>query len=255
MRFFSVITICKDNIGELKSTGKSIGEQSNNDLEWIVVDGNSKDGTKEWLNSQTTVKWISEPDKGIYDAMNKGIGMAEGRYLIFMNSGDSFAAETVLDNSLKILTENNFPVFSWGDSIDVAENGIEYYRKAKNHNKNWKGMITQHQAMFFNRLKIQNLKYSPEYFLSADYALISRILKTSAVLDILKLNYPVCRFNMGGTNEIKRFKAIKEDFRIRKDIIKLPLVLNIVLYLLHYLHSYIKKARPGTRFIRHRNIV
>lgn len=254
MKFFSVITICKDNIGELKSTGESVSEQSNKDLEWIVIDGNSKDGTKEWLNSQTTIKWISEPDKGIYDAMNKGIALAEGRFLIFMNSGDRFASETVLENSKKLLTENNFPDFSYGDSIDVAENGNEYYRKAKAYNKNWKGMVTQHQAMFFNRNKIQNLKYTLDYSLSGDYALISKILKTSADKDILKLEFPVCKFNMGGINESKRFKAIKEDFRIRKNIIKMPLYLNLLLYFLHYIHSKIKKAKPDTRFIRHKNI-
>jgi putative colanic acid biosynthesis glycosyltransferase len=253
MKFFSVITICKDNLGELKNTGQSIFSQSFKDFEWIVIDGNSSDGTRDWLASLINVNWISEPDKGIYDAMNKGIRKAEGKYLIFMNSGDRFSSNAVLDDSYKFLATNNLPVFAYGDSIDVAEDGGEHYRVAKNYNKNWLGMITQHQAMFFNKLKIQPFKYLHEYPLSGDYALISKVLKEADPKEILQLRFPICKFNMGGVNETKRFRAIKEDFFIRKNIIKLPLILNLLLLGLHYLHSFVKKAAPSARFVRHKN--
>ena len=86
MKLFSIITICWNNLTELKKTFQSVDLQSCKDFEWIVIDGNSKDGTKEWLEKNTLANWISEPDGGIYDAMNKGIDKASGEYLIFMNS-------------------------------------------------------------------------------------------------------------------------------------------------------------------------
>jgi putative colanic acid biosynthesis glycosyltransferase len=254
MKFFSIVTICRNDLPGLKRTLASLDLQTLEDYEWIVVDGNSNDGTKEWLASMTHFKWISEPDKGIYDAMNKGIRMAEGTYLIFMNSNDLFASSSVLENSRKLLLENRLPVFAFGDSIDVDETGKEYYRKAKEYQKNRIGMITQHQAMFFNRVKISPFEYDPKYPLSGDYALISNIIKVTRASDILKLSIPICKFTMGGLNESKRFEAIKEDYRIRKEIMRLPAYWNLTLYLLHYLHGKLKQIKPETRFIRHENL-
>ena len=90
MKLFSIITVCRNNLGELKQTYDSIKGLNGSDHEWIVIDGNSEDGTKEWLKQIPSAKWISEPDSGIYNAMNKGIRHASGNYLIFMNSGDCF---------------------------------------------------------------------------------------------------------------------------------------------------------------------
>ena len=106
MNFFSIITICFNNLEELKYTYKTIKDQGFSDFEWIVVDGNSQDGTKEWLEKVNANKWVSEKDKGIYDAMNKGIEMATGEYLVFMNSGDGFYSDSVLQQvSEKINTD------------------------------------------------------------------------------------------------------------------------------------------------------
>ncbi len=90
MKFFSIITVCKNNLEELKTTFTSISSQSCKDYQWIVVDANSNDGTKEWLSKLDSVTFISESDKGIYDGMNKGISLSDGKYMIFMNSGDCF---------------------------------------------------------------------------------------------------------------------------------------------------------------------
>ena len=216
MKFFSIITVCKNNFDDLKKTYDSIISQTIDNYEWIVIDGDSKDYTREWLENNHLPEWISEPDNGIYDAMNKGIAMAKGRYLIFMNSGDCFDRNSVLANSQVIIKQQNFPAFVYGDSVDISEDGFSYYRKAKNQKKNWKGMITQHQAMFFNREKMGNLKYLEEYELSGDYAFISSFLNNKNNDDILCLNFPICKFSMGGLNETKRFKALKEDYKIRK---------------------------------------
>ena len=255
MNFFSIISICFNNLDELKYTYDSIKSQSCVDYEWIVIDGNSQDGTKDWLAKTNPTKWVSEKDNGIYDAMNKGIDMANGKYLIFMNSGDGFASNTVLEETKKEVQVNGFPGFVYGDSIDISENDQEFYRKAKNHKKNWMGMITQHQAMFFSKESINDKKYSLKYPLSGDYAFISEILGGLKEKDILQLEFPICKFSMGGANEEYRFKAIKEDYSIRDKIINLTAITNLSLYSLHYIHALIKKINPASRFIRHKNTV
>lgn len=114
----SIITINLNNYDGLKRTMQSVVGQSFRDFEWIVVDGGSTDGSKELLEeySESITKWISEPDKGIYNAMNKGIRMAEGEYLLFLNSGDSLLNETVLEDVIPYLNEADCLVGNISDS-------------------------------------------------------------------------------------------------------------------------------------------
>jgi len=241
MSFFSIITICFNNLDELKYTHASIMSQSCTKFEWIVVDGNSQDGTKEWLRKTNPNKWISEKDKGIYDAMNKGIEMASGDYLIFMNSGDGFASASVLETTKEKLKKAGLPAFAYGDSMDISEQGEKFLRKAKGLDKLKLGMITQHQAMFFNKEKLNGLQYLLEYPLSADYAFICTVVKNNEPSELFYLGIPICNFNMGGANEQFRYKAMKEDFRIRKEILQLGSIISSGLYALHYIHTKIKR--------------
>jgi len=126
MKFFSIITICKDNLSELKKTHISISQQTSEDYEWIVIDGDSSDGTREWLKNIKTANWISEPDNGIYDAMNKGISFAKGKYLIFMNSGDCFDNNSVLSQCQKILEQHGSPAFVYGYYLNLILYFLHY---------------------------------------------------------------------------------------------------------------------------------
>lgn len=95
----SIITINYNNHEGLKKTLDSVVAQSFKDFEWIVIDGGSTDGSRELLEeyAERFAYWVSEPDKGIYNAMNKGIGHAQGEYLQFLNSGDWLCDETALE--------------------------------------------------------------------------------------------------------------------------------------------------------------
>ena len=99
MKRLSIITINYNNAVGLQRTIDSIVNQTFTDYEWIVVDGGSTDGSKEILAKYKDhfAWWCSEPDKGVYNAMNKGIAHASGEYVNFMNSGDIFATPTILD--------------------------------------------------------------------------------------------------------------------------------------------------------------
>lgn len=101
----SIITINKDNSSGLEKTVNSVISQSFRDFEYIIVDGNSCDNSvdiiKEHENDVTKMVWVSEADSGIFDAMNKGIKMASGKYLLFLNSGDTLDSDSVIGNVLK----------------------------------------------------------------------------------------------------------------------------------------------------------
>ena len=89
----SVVTVCYNSFDMLKETMQNVDKQTYDNFEYIVVDGNSSDGTVDYLKNYNgkLTKYISEPDKGIYDAMNKGVKISSGDYVIFSNAGDIFA--------------------------------------------------------------------------------------------------------------------------------------------------------------------
>lgn len=238
------------------ATSESIRSQSFTDYQWFVVDGNSTDGTKDWLQKNLLAdQWISEPDKGIFDAMNKGIRYAGGKFLIFLNSWDEFSDNHVLTQIHDELQKTTLePSFIYGDSIDVDESGSEHYRNAKDPGFIKKGMITQHQAMLFNKAHFPELNYDPVYKLTGDYALACDVISKSGQGKILKLGFPICKFKMGGTNELFRFKSLKEDYRIRRNILRLSFPEAALLWMLHFIHTIIKKALPSSRFMKHKTL-
>ena len=97
----SIVTVVFNGEAELESTIRSvIGQTYFPQIEYIIIDGGSTDGTTSIIKryEQYITRWVSEPDKGIYDAMNKAVGMARGEWINFMNCGDMFARDTVLEN-------------------------------------------------------------------------------------------------------------------------------------------------------------
>jgi len=226
----------------LKETYKSLLSQTYHDYEWIVIDGDSSDGTKNWLRNvlKNTCKWISEPDSGIYEGMNKGLHIASGEYLIFMNSGDEFAKPDILEKVAIIINElNEKSSLIYGDSIDF-KNNKEYYRKAKPRTTLWKCMFTQHQSMFFRNSLIGNLKYNNNFKYSGDYAFVIEYIQRAKNNEVVKVDFPICKYILGGVNEQNRPKGIKEDYVIRKEILRQKLVTRIILFFLHSLHFYLK---------------
>lgn len=109
----SIITINYNNLEGLKRTFKSVINQTWKEFEFIVIDGNSTDGSKELIleNKNEIDYWVSEPDKGIYNAMNKGIKAANGEYLLFLNSGDHFYTDNILKENNKFITNEDFVYF------------------------------------------------------------------------------------------------------------------------------------------------
>lgn len=121
---FSIITITYNAAETIETTFRSVVGQSFTDYEYIVVDGDSKDGTVDFLRSRKNclAVFISEPDKGLYDAMNKGMHLAKGEYLIFLNAGDTFHSEnTLADIAVSIGTSR--PDVIYGETALVMISG------------------------------------------------------------------------------------------------------------------------------------
>jgi glycosyltransferase involved in cell wall biosynthesis len=124
----SVITInFNDRVG-LERTFESVFNQTFQDFEYIVIDGGSNDGSKELIeeNTEKISYWISEPDKGIYNAMNKGISAAKGDYLLFLNSGDKFYAEKSLSLGSKYLGEEDI-IYGDLEVVNDEKSSIKKY--------------------------------------------------------------------------------------------------------------------------------
>ena len=124
----SIITINRNNASGLEDTMKSILSQTSCGFEYIVVDGASTDGSIEIIRRfedlfGNRMKWISEPDKGIYNAMNKGIEMASGEYLQFLNSGDRLVADDVIDSMFVGLEQKGNPSIMYGNMLKAMNDG------------------------------------------------------------------------------------------------------------------------------------
>lgn len=238
----SVITICWNDLDGLQTTYASLKKQVSFDFEWIVIDGDSSDGTKEWLKEYYCFSgiWVSEKDKGIYDAMQKGLSLAKGDYVIFMNSGDAFADANVIAEVIPVLGVDK-PGLLYGDAWDVDANGNKSFRPARTVSHLKYGMIAHHQAMFFKRDILLGCPFT-EFKLSGDYAMICWFAKLKA--PILYKSITVCDFLTGGAHDIHRLAAMKEDLYIRREILKLSAAQGYVLYVLHWVHFLLKRSFP-----------
>lgn len=143
----SIITICFNAATDLENTIASVRSQKYKDYEYIVVDGGSKDATLAVINgnSDKITKWVSEPDKGIYDAMNKGIKMASGEWVIMMNAGDVFADSQVLQNVFSHAIPDSI-TFLYGDILIRQKDGSLLRRVMS-----WQNGNVNHQAVIYRR--------------------------------------------------------------------------------------------------------
>src|SRR5574344_5919 len=178
----TIITITYQAEQFVERTLQSVLHQSCNDFEYVVIDGASTDGTLDILKKHAPlleernipVQWISEPDKGIYDAMNKGIHQAKGAYIWFMNTGDVIAKHQVVEKiKSSIRAEASQPDFLYGETLIVDQTGnVMGERRLRAPEKlDWKkfkmGMLVCHQSMVVSKsLAIPfnlNYKYSSDF--------------------------------------------------------------------------------------------
>lgn len=186
---FSVITVCYNAQTTLEDTIQSVIAQTYHHVEYIIVDGASKDRTLSIINRYrdriTTV--VSEPDKGLYDAMNKGLRLATGDYVCFLNAGDSFHEDDTLQQMVHTLRElTELPDVLYGETalVDAEGHFVRMRRLQTPEHLTWhsfrQGMLVCHQAFFAKRTLAE--PYDLRYRFSADFDWCIRIMKKSKVL-------------------------------------------------------------------------
>ena len=130
----SIVTINRNNAEGLEKTMRSVAEQSYKEFEYIVVDGASTDGSVEVIKSHESefshLKWVSEPDKGIYNAMNKGLRMATGDYIQILNSADCLASEDVIERMISALEKLGMPSILYGNMVKCFPDGCRVKDKS-----------------------------------------------------------------------------------------------------------------------------
>ena len=181
MKTITIITVCFNACEDLKKTLDSVLSQSYEDYEYIVVDGGSTDGTVELLQQykelfkshHKTFKYITEKDKGTYDAMNKGANLANGKWINYMNAGDSFYNDNTLNIffSHKILDDS---AVLYGDTLQVYDFGCGI-AKASDYMKDNPIMPFCHQSCFIKTDVMKLFKFDLTYRIIADHDLFYRI--------------------------------------------------------------------------------
>ncbi len=145
----SVITVCKDSWDLLCRTVESVLQQDSELFEYIVVDGASSDGTADFLcQYSNSIRWISEPDKGISNAFNKGIKMAKGDYLFFLNSGDTFVSKNSISMVSAVIADSEAPIITF--NVDVSGEGI-WFKDERGFVEAWDDSMIPHQGTFVRR--------------------------------------------------------------------------------------------------------
>jgi len=182
---FSIITVTWNAAEVITPTLESVQRQTNTDYEMLIIDGASTDRTLDIVRSMsiTSLRVFSEPDNGLYDAMNKGIARARGKYLIFLNAGDSFASDTVLARLAQLTAGNPGVIYGQTQLVDSQRDvvGSRHLTAPRRLTANsfLKGMVVCHQAFVARRDLAP--EYDLSYKLSADYDWCIRVLKQSPV--------------------------------------------------------------------------
>jgi glycosyltransferase involved in cell wall biosynthesis len=243
----SVITIVYNNVVAIERTMLSVLNQTYSNIEYIVIDGASNDGTTDIITKykDKLAVFVSEQDRGIYDAMNKGLALATGDYVLFMNSGDEiYAPETVTD------------VFASAPSGDI------YYGETEMYDENWKslgqrrhrapehfdwhsfkfGMNVSHQAIYIKRSLTE--PYDLQYKYSSDIDWIIKAAKKSS--NIVNTHLYVAKYLVGGMSKQKHLASLKERFKILSHYYGfIPNVLNHIFIALNLAQYFLRHRRTN----------
>lgn len=215
---FTVITVCYNSADDLERTIASVDSQKCRLYEHIIIDGASTDRTPDVLKSADLSRrnYISEPDGGIYDAMNKGLGRAKGDYLIFMNAGDTFHDDSTLQVYADTIKEYDKPGIVYGQTILVDKDGRYVGQRhlqapVKLTLQSFsRGMLVCHQAMAV--LKRIAPLYNVRYRYSADFDWCIQCLQHSR--RNVYIDRVVCDYLSEGLTTANRKKSLMERFRI-----------------------------------------
>lgn len=211
----SVVTVCYNAVNEIEKTILSVLNQTYDNIEYIVIDGGSNDGSVDIIKkyADCIAYWVSEPDRGIYDAMNKGIRAAKGEWINFMNAGDRFENMGVLEQ----FSEYNLIYLKavYGNTKFVTKQGVGY-RTAKDVHYISKDMPTSHQSFFIRTEIAKEFRFDLKYKYAADYHMIYAIYRKYGPKSVAHLPFTVAEFEaIDGLSMLYPNEVFRETLKVR----------------------------------------
>lgn len=215
---FSIITVVYNRVGSIRRTIESVLGQSFKDFEYIVIDGESTDGTLKYIKNvdSKNFKYVSEKDNGVYDALNKGVRMSRGEYVLFVHSDDYFVDNKVLSNINKHI--NNQDII-YGNTIYVNQEGekVRYWKGESGDIK--KGWAPCHTATILKKSVYEEIGlYNLDYSIASDYDLMIRAFCDDSN-SVLYIDIDIVYMTIGGIStsgiksKIKSFIEIDRIYR------------------------------------------
>ena len=216
---FTIITCTYNAEHTLERTIRSVDSQTYPGIEHLILDGASKDRTLEIASGAKRAKVISEPDKGLYDAMNKGISLAKGDYIIFLNAGDCFHSDGTLEAVASML-QGERPDIIYGETAIVDDSGrfLRMRRLQAPETLDWTsfqdGMLVCHQAFWARTDIARNTPFDLKYRFSADVDWCIRVMKQSS--DIRNAHRTLIDYLSEGMSTTNHKASLLERFRIMR---------------------------------------
>ena len=217
----SVVTVCYNEVADIGATLQSVAEQTYSEIEHVVQDGGSSDGTvdvvRQYAGNHDNVIMDSAKDGGIYFGMNAGLSKCTGDYVIFCNGGDRFASNDVVAQMVAKANAEGLPDLVYGDCASEV-NGQLMVRTAHGPGFMKIGMPAAHEAMLYklSLLRELNIAYDTSYRITADYKFTYEFVKSAKTFAYVPI--PVVIFDDGGVSTTSRWRAMMESSRVRKEV-------------------------------------
>lgn len=217
----TVITVVRNDVQHIEQTMLSVLNQTYSNIEYIIIDGGSTDGTVDVIKkyADQLAYWISEPDGGIYPAMNKGLKQASGDWVNFMNSGDVFADDKVLENvfgpegKIHLFSLDSLPWIIGGNTVNVFPDGHTEEHHAEGADVIPYRLPFSHQASF-TRIQPETFCFGQSYKYAADYKLFHDLYSAYGASAFMVLDFPIARYRQEDSlsmNPVNQ-KAIKGEY-------------------------------------------
>jgi glycosyltransferase involved in cell wall biosynthesis len=241
----SVITVVYNGEKHIGRTIESVLNQHYPSIEYIIVDGKSTDGTPEVIQGYPdSIKVISEPDEGLYDAMNKGLEVATGEYVWFLNAGDQIYGNDTMKQMIEGAEGNPDIIYGGTMIIDEAQNEVGDRRLKPPDQLTWKsfrqGMVVCHQSLVVRRAVAP--EYNLEYRLSADIDWAIRASKSAGLIH--NSRQVLSRFMEGGLTDHNIRAGLKERFKIMSKYYGLvPTILRHFVFGIRLTNFYLRNRR------------
>ncbi len=243
---FSIILVCKDAENYIKYSLDSLSSVSDPEHEVIIIDGASSDSTLEIINENKTVfmKVISEPDSGLYDAMNKGIRHSNGHVLLFMGADDQFIVNS-LESVRECFEINEDVEIVYGDLIYINSAQKEISRLTVTPNQFPLTMIP-HPATFFKKEVFEKIGFFDESLsVSADYEFLARCfvsrIKMKYIESVIMASLPF------GFSDKHKYSCLVQDFKIRKKFKLASLFKIFMIFISGLVFSIIRDLKKFTK--------